>query len=143
SVNASRLEKIIEKDALLIQTVQPIKILGALSWPSDIETKFLESWHRGKPELPDVHLEQQNYSKQIEALEVIQSRCDRARPLDNLILKTARSYTSAARMLAAIGTPGFTNYSIELYGKPNDNYKTQDWTALDAADFFSGKQMSC
>jgi uncharacterized protein (TIGR02421 family) len=42
-------------------------------------------------------------------------------------------------MLAAIGTPDFTNYSIELYGKPNDNYKTQDWTALDAADFFLRK----
>lgn len=138
-MNASRLKKIIEQDALLIQIVQPIKILGALSWPSDIETKFLDSWRRGKPELPDVHLGQQNYSKQIEALEVIQSRCDRAHPLDNLIFKTARSYTSAARMLAAIGTPDFTNYSIELYGKPNDNYKTQDWTALDAADFFLRK----
>ena len=30
----SRLEKIIEKDALLVQAVQPIKILGSLAYPS-------------------------------------------------------------------------------------------------------------
>ncbi|MCG6939270.1 MAG: flavohemoglobin expression-modulating QEGLA motif protein [Gammaproteobacteria bacterium] len=138
-MNTSRLSKVTEQDALLVQTVQPIKILGALSWPAGVETKFLESWRAGKPELPVVHLEQQDYSKQVEVLNYIQTHCDRSHPLDNLIYKTARSYSSAARMLGAIGTPDFTRYSIELYGKPNDVYKTQDWTALDAADFFLRK----
>ena len=138
-MNYSRLEKAIEQDALLVQIVQPIKILSALSWPADAETKFLECWRAGKPELPVVHLEQQDYSTQIEALGLIQSRCDRAHPIENLIYKTARSYASAARMMGAIGTADFTNYSIELYGKPNDTYKTQDWTAMDAADFFLSK----
>lgn len=138
-MNTSRLDKTIEHDALLVDTVKPIKILSALAWPADVETKFLEAWRAGKPKLPVLHLEQQDYSEQIEALGVIQSRCDRAHPLDNLIYKTARSYSSAAQMLAAIGTPDFTKYSIELYGKPNDIYKTQDWTALDAADFFLSK----
>ena len=135
----SRLDKTIEHDSLLAKTVQPIKILSALSWPRDVEDKFLDGWRAGKPELPVVQLDQQDYSKQIEILEGIQSQCDRGHPLDNLIYKTARSYSSAARMLGAIGTPDFTNYSIELYGKPNDRYKTQDWTALDAADFFLKK----
>jgi uncharacterized protein (TIGR02421 family) len=110
-----------------------------LSWPSEAETRFLETWRAGKPELPVVELEPQDYRKQIEVLEGIQSHCDRGHPLDNLIFKTARSYASAARMLGAIGTPDFTSYSIELYGKPNDVYPTQDWTALDAAEFFLNK----
>ncbi len=42
-------------------------------------------------------------------------------------------------MLGAIGTAAFTTHSIELYGKPDDSYKTQDFTALDAADFFLEK----
>lgn len=138
-MNTSRLEKTIEQDALLVEIVQPIKILSALSWPAESEARFLKAWRAGKPELPEVHLDQQDYSVQIEALDALQSRCDRAHPLDNLIFKTARSYSSAARMLGAIGTPDFTNYSIELYGKPNDIYRTQDWTALDAADFFLAK----
>ena len=75
-------------------------------------------------------------TERLKVPETIQSRCDRKHPLDNLIFKTARSYTSAARMLGAIGMPEFTGYSIELYGKPNDVYKTQNWTAVDAAEFF-------
>ena len=138
-MNNSRLDKTFEHDALLVETVQPIKILSALSWPREAEAKFLAAWRAGKPELPLVQLQQQDYSRQIEVLEGIQSQCDRGHPLDNLIFKTARSYTSAARMLAAIGTPDFTGYSIELYGKPNDIYPTQDWTALDAAEFFLSK----
>jgi len=138
-MSLSRLDKTIEHDAVLVKTVQPIKILGALSWPQEVERSFLNDWRAGNPRLPTVNLEQQDYSEQIGALEHIQSQCDRGHPLDNLIFKTARSYSSAAHMLGAIGTPDFTNYSIELYGKPNDNYKTQDWTALDAAEFFLDK----
>jgi uncharacterized protein (TIGR02421 family) len=135
----SRLDKTYEHDALLAETVRPIRLLGSLSWPSEAETRFLETWRAGKPELPVVELEPQDYRKQIEVLEGIQSHCDRGHPLDNLIFKTARSYASAARMLGAIGTPDFTSYYIELYGKPNDVYPTQDWTALDAAEFFLNK----
>jgi uncharacterized protein (TIGR02421 family) len=138
-MNASRLEKTIEHDALLADTVQPIKILSALTWPREAEARFLDGWRAGKPELPDVRLEPKDFSKEIEVLEAIQSKCDREHPLDNLIFKTARSYASAARMLAAIGTPAFTIHSIELYGKPDDTYKTQSFTALDAADFFLQK----
>lgn len=138
-MNTSRLDKSIKLDALLVKTVRPIKILSTLSWPKDVENKFLQSWRSGKPKLPQVYLEPQNHSAEIEALNFIQSRCDRSNAVDNLIFKTARSYSSAARMLAAIGTPDFTKYSIELYGKPSDVYKTQKWTALDAADFFLSK----
>lgn len=135
----SRLEKTAQHDALLYETVQPIKILAALTWPREAEAKFLEAWRKGRPELPDVQLERLDFSKQIGILEAIQAQCDRSHPLDNLIFKTARSYASAARMLGAIGTPDFTGYSIELYGKPNDRYKTQNWTALDAAEYFLAK----
>lgn len=135
-MNTSRIDKTIEHDALLADTVKPIMILSALAWPREAEAKFLEAWHAGKPMLPAVKLEPQDYSKEIEILETLQTKCDRAHPLDNLIFKTARSYASAAYMLGAIGTPAFTRHSTELYGKPDDTYRTQDFTALDAADFF-------
>jgi uncharacterized protein (TIGR02421 family) len=138
-MTSSRLEKTIQHDALLADTVQPIRILAALTWPRDAEAKFLGAWRARKPKLPEVRLEPIDFSKEIQILADIQSQCDRSHPLDNLIFKTARSYASAARMLGAIGTPEFTSYSIELYGKPNDQYKTQNWTALDAADFFLAK----
>jgi uncharacterized protein (TIGR02421 family) len=138
-LNTSRLEKTIELDGLLAETVKPIKILAALAWPPEAEVRFLEAWRAGQPELPDVRLEPQDYSREIKVLEDLQSKCDRSHPLDNLIFKTARSYASAARMLGAIGTPAFTTHSIELYGKPDDTWKLQDFTALDAANFFLEK----
>ncbi len=56
-MSTSRLDKTIEHDAVLADTVQPIKILGALTWPREAEARFLEAWRAGKPELPKVRLE--------------------------------------------------------------------------------------
>jgi uncharacterized protein (TIGR02421 family) len=42
-------------------------------------------------------------------------------------------------MLGAIGTPAFTEWSIRLYGKPDDLYRTQSFNALDAANYFLEK----
>ncbi len=135
-MSVSRLEKTTEFDSLIVATVKPIRVLSALRWPLAAEAKFLDSWRAGQPSLPDVKLEPRHHDLEIAALKELQSKCDRAHPLDNLIFKTARSYETAARMLGAIGTPDFTRHSIELYGKPDDSYKYQDFTALDAAEFF-------
>jgi uncharacterized protein (TIGR02421 family) len=134
-----QLDKTIELDSRLADTVSDIKILSSLTWPKEAETRFLDAWHAGRPELPQVKLEPLNLEPQIEALESIQSSCDRGHPLDNLIYRTARSYASAAKMLGAINTPDFTRHSVMLYGKPDDRYRTQDFTAIDAADFFLAK----
>lgn len=135
----SRHERTAQLDAKLANIVKPIKILAALIWPREAEEQFLSNWRAGKPVLPNVVLKPHDFSREIEALQAIQVQCDRQHPLENLIFKTSRSYVSAARMLGAMGTPAFTAYSIELYGKPNDHYRTQDWTPLDAANFFLKK----
>jgi uncharacterized protein (TIGR02421 family) len=133
------LEKTRELDALLAETVSPIRILSSIGWPHEAEIRFLDSFHRGDPQLPDVRLEPVDLRREIEVLDEIQSSCDRAHPLDNLIFKTARSYAAAARMLGAIGSPQFTDWSIRLYGKPDDLYRNQSFTALDAANYFLQK----
>ena len=132
----SRLDKTAEHDRLLTETVGPIRILSPLRWPAEQEAIFLQNWRAGKPALPQVELKPVNHTGRLEVLNGILAKCDREHPLDNLVYKTARSYVSAINMLGAIGTPAFTTYSTELYGKPDDTYRTQDFTALDAADFF-------
>ena len=130
------LNRTMELDAALAAAVRPISILKALRWPAAVEAVFLQNWRAGKPQLPEVSLARQDHTQAIESLAALQTRCDRANPLENLIFKTAASYESAGRMLGAIGTPAFTQHSIELYGKPDDHYRTQDFTALSAAEFF-------
>jgi len=135
-MSASRLGKVKELDERLAGIVDPIKVLSALGWPRGVEDEFLRAYRAGQPELPKVTLPPRDHTREIQLLEELQADCDREHPLDNLVYKTARSYESAARMLGAIGTPEFSRYSIELYGKPDDPYKNQDFTALDAADYF-------
>jgi uncharacterized protein (TIGR02421 family) len=49
---------------------------------------------------------------------------------------TARSYATAGRMLGAIGTPAFTQYSSALYRRPDFYYPRLKLSMLDAAHFF-------
>jgi uncharacterized protein (TIGR02421 family) len=135
-MNAARLDKTRQHDEVLTATAKSIRILVNLRWPPETEDSFLAGWRSGNPGLPDPGLVPLDFRKEIGILEGIQSECDRAHPLDDLVYKTARSYASAARMLGAIGTPDFTRHSIELYGKPDDRYEYQDQTALTAADYF-------
>lgn len=135
-MQSPRLAKTVEHDALLCRIIKPIRLLSTLAWPHSAETTFLESWRAGRPELPSVSIAPPDFTSEIAALQSLQAKCDRGHPLDNLIFKTARSYVSAARMLGAIGSPAFTAHSVELYGKPDDTYQTQNFTPLDAADFF-------
>lgn len=132
----SRLTQIQSLDEALAQVAGQIRILAPLQWPADAEDRFLAAYRAGKPELPDVRLVPRPHGNDIDVLQGIQKQCDRAHPLGNLIYKTARSYESAVRMLGAIGTPDFTEYSAQLYGLPTDSYRTQTITPLSAADFF-------
>jgi uncharacterized protein (TIGR02421 family) len=135
-MSGGRLDRVKELDERLASVVDSIKVLSALAWPRSAEEEFLQAFRAGAPELPKVTLTAPDHSREIQSLEELQADCDREHPLDNLVFKSARSYESAARMLTAVGTPDFTRYSIEVYGKPDDVYRGQDFTALDAADYF-------
>jgi uncharacterized protein (TIGR02421 family) len=130
------LQSALELDRDLAHAVRRIRVLKNLEWPGTAEETFLKSWSAGTPALPDVRLEPVDYTRELGALEAIESQCDRGHPLGNLVYKNARSYAIVARMLGAIGTPEFTRQSILLYGRPDDVYRTQDWTGVDAAEFF-------
>ena len=64
----SRVEKTIEHGALPADTVKRIRILGALGWPVEAETKFLEGWRAGSLALPPVKLDARGCAREIEVL---------------------------------------------------------------------------
>lgn len=130
------LETILEIDRELARIAPKIRVLSSLSWPAHLEGEFLAGWRAGQPRLPDVALPRVSLPDETSALEALMARCDRGHPLGRLLWKTARSYLEAARMLEGAGTPEFTRHSIALYGRPDDEYATQEVTGLDAAGFF-------
>lgn len=133
-MTSPRLKKTAELDDKLAEVAGEIRVLSSLSWPKQAEEEFLSAYRAKQPRLPEVQLKVLDHSREIAVLDEIQARCDRAHPLDNVIYKTARSYEFAARMLQGIGTPDFLKYSGALYGRPNDRYRSQSLTALNAAD---------
>lgn len=132
-MNATKIE---ELDNALIQASKKIKVLSALAWPVEAEGKFLNSWKKGQPELPEIKLAIPNVQANIETLEAIAAKCDEHHPVEKFLAETARSYANAGRMLQSIGTPAFTRYSTKIYGRPDMVYKLQGLSAVNAANFF-------
>jgi uncharacterized protein (TIGR02421 family) len=129
-------QKIKDLDAGIVGSSKKIKVLSALAWPAGEEEKFLTSWQRGTPKLPEIQLTPPNVSDSITSLEQIADKCDPENPVEKFLMETARSYACAGRMISAVGTPEFTRYSVKIYGRPDHVYKTQELTAIDAAKFF-------
>ncbi|MDH4561110.1 flavohemoglobin expression-modulating QEGLA motif protein [Pseudomonas sp. BN411] len=127
---------IAELDAALPRLARKIRVLEAIAWPDGVEERFLADWRAGRLRLPEVSLQPRDHTAEIEALEHLASRCDTGHPAGAFLAATAGSYACAGRMLGAIGTPAFTDYSARLYQRPDHYYERQKMTPLDAARFF-------
>jgi uncharacterized protein (TIGR02421 family) len=127
--------RIAELDAALPALARPIRVLKYLTWPDSLEERFLEGWRAGCPELPRAAHAVPDWSAEIAALEDLARRSAGDDPILQFLRRTARSYAEAGRMLMAAGTPGFTECSIRLYGRPDDEYRTQSFTGVEAAAF--------
>ncbi len=130
------LERLAELDARLVKAAREIKILSRLTWPDDVRREFLKGWDAGRPALPEVRSPRIDHSGNIAELDAITSACDPSHAVGRYIARTARSYTTAARMLASTGTPAFTELAGELFGLPAHTIKSSGVDNLGAADLF-------
>lgn len=128
--------KIQELDGALIRAAKKIKVLSALAWPAGAEEAFLRGWAAGDPRLPEVGVAAPDLGSSVTDLDAIAARCDVSHPVERFLHDTASSYADAGCMLAAIGTPDFTCYSTRIYGRPDQIYKNQGISGVDAATYF-------
>lgn len=119
-------------DKELVATAKNIKVLSYLSWPVDIGERFLEQWRAGKPELPIAPEPKKDLSDIIPTLERL-SRPAGDHPIARYLSRTAESYLHSARLIQHVGTPTFTDISIEMYGQPSDEVAPGGLTNLEAA----------
>jgi uncharacterized protein (TIGR02421 family) len=129
----AELERYTAIDGEIVSLARSIRILDDLTWPRELESRFLDGWRAGRPALPEVELRPPDHTAKIVALDDIMARCDRAHPMGDHLFKTAWSYATAARMLHAVGTPAFTEHSVRLYGRPDYVYERQGFSSVDAA----------
>jgi len=130
------LRRFAELDERLVQAAKEIKILSRLTWPDDTRRTFLRRWEAGDPRLPAITPPRLDFTEHLAALERIAAACDASHPVGRYILRTARSYATAARMLMSAGTPAFTEHSAALYGLPGDAIGSSGVDNLGAARHF-------
>ncbi len=130
------LQEIAAADARLVDAAKDVKVLSHLAWPARLADEFLARWQAGDPRLPEVPRPRFQFDHNIAELRAVMDECDVDEPIGRYLLRTARSYVTAARMVERIGTPEFTDRSIELYGAPRDRIGPNEVTNLEAAELF-------
>lgn len=125
-----------EIDREVVRAAKGIRVLSSIGWRPALEKRFLTAWRRGRRELPRPGTRPKDLSAEVARLEELAGRCSPDDPRQAFIAATARSYATAGRMLGAIGRPEFTRLSIALYGRPDEVWKLQGWSPVEAAEFF-------
>jgi uncharacterized protein (TIGR02421 family) len=125
-----------ELDRRLVEATRGVRLLDAVSWPASIENDFLAAWKSGRATLPKIDYARSDFSATQAALDAIIAAADSAHPLGDYIRRSALSWRIATDLLGAIGTPQLTEFSAQLYGRPEDRVPGATLTNIDAARHF-------
>lgn len=127
------MQRIRSLDRRLVAAARDIKILSRLTWPAQIGDQFLADWRRDSPKLPEPPIEPIDLSAQRRELGAIADTCDASHPLEDFLLRTARSYRRAAELIEARGTARFSELSVLLYGSARDPVTPSGTLSTEAA----------
>jgi uncharacterized protein (TIGR02421 family) len=123
-------------DARMVRAARGIKLLGMVSWPIDVQHTFLAQWARGDTSLPAFQYPRYDFADTRRELDAIIAQADPAHPLGRYIVESAQSWSIAAELLEAIGTPDVTRLSIQLFGRPDEALPGNGPTTREAARHF-------
>jgi uncharacterized protein (TIGR02421 family) len=125
-----------ELDRRLVAATRGIRLLQSVSWPASIEMEFVAAWKAGTARLPEIVYPKFAFAETREALLGISLAAEPGHPVGDYIRRTAQSWRVATELLDAIGTPGVTEHSARLFGKPTDLVPGAKLTNVDAARHF-------
>ncbi len=123
-------------DARMVDAVRGIRVLTLVSWPANVQQRFLDGHARGLDALPEVIYPALDFSQTRRELDAIAALADGDHPLGIYLLESTRSWAIAAQMLEALGTPDVTTHSVALYGRPDEPLPGNGPTAREAARHF-------
>jgi len=130
-MNADRLARCM---ALLREAEAPVRVLRHLAWPASVRADFFAG---GARRLPRVEYPPFDPDPGLAPIATLRRELGRAdEPVAAWILRQADAVETAARMLAATGTPAFLDHARRLYGAPRDPLPDQNATVLDLAQRF-------
>ena len=120
----------------MVRAVRGIKLLGMVSWPIEVQHAFLAQWARGDASLPVFEYPHHDFSEARRELDAIIALADPQHPLGRYVSESAQSWSIAAELLEALGTPAVTEHSIRLFGRPDEPLPGNGPTTREAARHF-------
>ncbi|MFY7698096.1 MAG: flavohemoglobin expression-modulating QEGLA motif protein [Legionella sp.] len=132
SLPEAELAVISELSKRIIEAQRNIRILDLIKWDKGIRQEFFS--HKGE-KLPAVDVDYYKNKPlsfepddKIEEFRQIlrdaQNQCGQYSPITRLIKRQCDEYSQAVTMLAARGTPAFSELAKSLYGSPDDAFYT-------------------
>jgi uncharacterized protein (TIGR02421 family) len=123
-------------DARMVKAVKGIKLLGLVSWPASVQKQFLDEAAQGRYALPVIDYPKLDFADTRRELDAIIREADPDHPLGHYLCDSARSWSIAAELLEALGTPAVTEHSVRLFGRPNEQLPGAGPTTREAAHHF-------
>lgn len=130
SIESNELQMIQELSTRLVEAQSTIRILDSIKWDDSIRQEFFK--HKGEklPEVDKAYYMNKplpfDANEKQEEFRLIsrdaQNNLGQYSPITRLIKRQCEEYCRATEMLAARGTPAFSELSKELYGSPDDAF---------------------
>jgi uncharacterized protein (TIGR02421 family) len=127
-----------ELDRRMVAAVKGLRLLSLASWPLEVQSAFLDAWHRGDVRMPEVAYPALDFGDTRRELAVIAAACDGDDPVGQYLLRSVESWDLCAALLERLGTPAAGALSVSLFGKPGDMLPGSEVHNLDAAEHFIG-----
>jgi uncharacterized protein (TIGR02421 family) len=114
----------------LYELGKPLRVISALTWEGRLRDEFLAS---GGTKLPEPRYKGFDVQPVVDGVAQVRRLLRPGSLADDWLGREARAIEATAQMLAAAGTPGFFEYSGELYGVPTRPIRFDPTTPLQLA----------
>lgn len=119
----------------ILDAQRPLRVLRAVAWGDDAERQFFASGARELPK-PEYRIAP-GVAQAGERFRVLRTALSGGSAIEVFLRETCDAFSTASRMLLAIGTKDFYYHSVELYGRPESLSADRKTTNLDLAQHFS------
>lgn len=117
--------------SLLYQASRSIRVLRSIDWPPEVKAEFFA---KGAKELPRVSYQPLDPAPAIAVVREARRAIVPVTTIDIWLERQADALERSARMLAAVGTNAFFEYSRQIYGEPTAPHRLYPQTSLELAE---------
>jgi uncharacterized protein (TIGR02421 family) len=135
ALSSTKLELLRSVSAEILDAQRPLRVLRALAWSDEAERAFFASGARELPQ-PEYRIGPEVATSGAR-FRVLKTALAGDGAIETFLRETCDAFSTASRMLLAVGTKDFYYHSVELYGRPASLTADRKTTNLDLAQHFA------